>query len=654
MLRLMLLSLLCLCFGWLSAQVEDDAVLFTVDDKEVTVGEFRYIYTKSNAEQADFSEASLREYLELYERFKLKVTRAYEMGLDTVRSLQQELDGYRRQLADNYLIDRSVTDKLVEEMYERKQQDVDFSHILIRVGDRAIPEDTLEAYRRIQVVASQLNTRNFSEIASSSSEDNRSKGRGGRIGFIPAPMPSGFYALETLLHEGEIGEVLGPVRSKVGYHMVIVHERRPTVGEIEAAHIWVQKNDSNESQAREKIERALALLNAGTPFEQVSAEMSEDARNAENGGYIGWFGLNKYEDSFEEAAFALETDGAISPIVETSAGFHILRRIAKRGVQPLSDERPLLERAVKADTRYTQAIEALLLDIRQRANVSEDRASLERWTRTLVDSAFLHFRWSVPTPRDESPLLLLGENGETVYTMADFQDYLASKARERMSAGRVDGSRAAVDALYPEWVRETLLAYEETKLEERYPEFRALMREYEEGILLFEATKVEVWDRAASDSTGLAAYFADHRDDYIWEERAAVTLYQISGDKLAQQSDIYEFAQTHSPDEVLSQFGRDNLNVQEDTYERGRLPQLGDVEWANGETTSPLTNPRNGTITFYKIEEVLPGGRKELDEARGYVIADYQDQLEEEWVDGLRSRFPIKLNRRIFNKLVQD
>ncbi|MEM6878627.1 MAG: hypothetical protein AAF544_08720, partial [Bacteroidota bacterium] len=263
-------------------------------------------------------------------------------------------------------------------------------------------------------------------------------------------------------------------------------------------------------------------------------------------------------------------------------------------------------------------------------------------------------RWSVPTPRDESPLLLLGENGETVYTMADFQDYLASKARERMSAGRVDGSRAAVDALYPEWVRETLLAYEETKLEERYPEFRALMREYEEGILLFEATKVEVWDRAASDSTGLAAYFADHRDDYIWEERAAVTLYQISGDKLAQQSDIYEFAQTHSPDEVLSQFGRDNLNVQEDTYERGRLPQLGDVEWASGETTSPLTNPRNGTITFYKIEEVLPGGRKELDEARGYVIADYQDQLEEEWVDGLRSRFPIKLNRRNFNKLVQD
>ncbi|MEM8585338.1 MAG: peptidylprolyl isomerase [Bacteroidota bacterium] len=654
MLRLLLMGFLGLCTCWLDAQVDDTDVLFTVDGKEVTVGEFRYIYTKSNAQEADFSESSLREYLELYERFKLKVTRAYEMGLDTVRSLQQELAGYRRQLADNYLIDRSVTDKLVTEMYERKQQDVDFSHILISVGDRAVPEDTLAAYARIEALANQLNTRNFAELASSSSQDNYTKGRGGRVGFISAPMPAGFYALESLLFEGETGKVLGPVRSKAGYHMVFIHERRPAAGEVEAAHIMVRKSEDDNGAAREKIERALALLNAGTPFEQVSTEISEDVRTAQNGGYIGWFGVNRYEDPFEEAAFGLENDNAISEIVETSVGYHIIKRIARRSVQPLSDERPLLERAVKADSRYNEAIEALLLDIRQRANVSEDRALLEQWTRTLVDSAFLHFRWSTPEPKDERPLMLLGENEETVYTMADFQDYLASKARERMSAGRTDGSRAAVDALYPEWVKETLLAYEETKLEDRYPEFRALMREYEEGILLFEATKIEVWDKAAADSVGLAEYFEAHREDYIWEERAEVTLYQISGDKLAQQANIYEFARNNGPEEVLNQFGRDNLTAQPDTYERGRLPQLGDVEWAAGVMTDPLTNPRNGTITFYKIEEILAGGQKELDEARGYVIADYQDQLEKEWVDSLKEQFPVRVNRRIFNKLVQD
>ncbi|MEM6397184.1 MAG: peptidylprolyl isomerase [Bacteroidota bacterium] len=654
MLRLLLLGLFGLCTFWLSAQVSDDEVLFTVDGKEVTVGEFRYIYTKSNAGNADFSEASLREYLELYERFKLKVARAYEMGLDTIQSLQKELAGYRRQLADNYLIDRSVTDRLIEEMYERRQQDVDFSHILIKVDERAIPRDTMAAYQKAQTLAESLTAKNFAEIASASSEDTYSKVRGGRVGYIAAPMPAGFYGLENLLYVGKVGEVLGPVRTKAGYHMVMVNERRPAQGEVEAAHIMVRKPEGDQTEAREKIDRALALLNAGTPFEQVSAELSEDVRTADNGGYIGWFGVNKYEDSFEEAAFGIAADKGISPIIETRVGYHILRRIARRGVQPLADERPLLERAVKADSRYEAAIDALMLDIRQRANVKEERATLEKWTRSLVDSAFLHFRWSVPTPRDESPLLLLGENGETVYTLADFQDYLAENARERMSAGRNDGSRGAVYILFPKWTREVLLEYEETKLEDRYPEFRSLMREYEEGILLFEATKIEVWDKAAEDSVGLAEFFANHRSDYTWDERAEVTLYQVSGDKLAQQQAIYDFARTNNSEAVLNKFGRQDLNVQPDTYEKGRLPQLGDVEWASGATTSPVTNPRDGTVTFYKIEQIMPGGQKELDEARGYVIADYQDQLEKEWVEELRRRFPVKVYKRVFNKLVKD
>lgn len=655
MLRLLFCCLVSLMTLNLSAQVADEEVLFTVDGKDVTVGEFRYIYSKTNPELADFSEASLREYLDLYERFKLKVARAYEMGLDTIVALQNELAGYRRQLADNYLIDRSVTDQLVEELYERQQEDVDFSHLLIAVAPTADPQDTLAAYRRAQELARQLKPRNFAEIVGANSDDTYSKDRGGRIGFINAPMPSGFYGLENLLYQAEVGQVAGPVRSKAGYHLVLVHERRPAFGEMEVAHIMVRRPaDGDVSAAQEKINRAYRLLASGTPFEQVATELSEDARTSSNGGYIGFFGINQYEDSFEEAAFALANDGDFSEVIETRIGFHIIRRISLKGVQPLLDQRPLLERTVKADDRHSMALDALLLDIRQRANVVEDRALLETFTRSLVDSTFLNFRWKAPDNKDERLLVNFGDQANFQFSLADFLDVLQTKGRERITLGRSGDSREVVNTLYEEWLTEQLMAFEESQLEERYPEFRSLMREYEEGILLFEATKKEVWDRAAADSVGLEAFFAEHRSNYVWGERAEVSMYQIRGDKLALQRAIFDFAASHTTNEVAEEYGRDNLMTNTDSYEQGRLPQLEGVEWAAGQMTPAISDPRNGTVTFYKIERLLPGGQKELSDARGYVIADYQDQLESEWVEELRERFPIRVNRRVFNKLVRD
>lgn len=655
MLRLLFCCLVSLTTLHLSAQPADEEVLFTVDGKDVTVGEFRYIYSKTNPESADFSEASLREYLDLYERFKLKVARAYEMGLDTIVALQNELAGYRRQLADNYLIDRSVTDQLVEELYERQQEDVDFSHLLIAVAPTAEPQDTLVAFRQAQELARQLKPRNFAEMVQASSDDTYSKDRGGRIGFISAPMPAGFYDLESLLYGAEVGRVVGPVRSKAGYHLVLVHERRPAFGEMEVAHIMVRRPaDGDASAAREKIDRAHRLLSSGTPFEQVATELSEDARTSSNGGYIGFFGINQYEDSFEETAFKLANDGDFSDVIETRIGFHIIRRISLKGVQPLLDQRPLLERTVKADDRHAMALDALLLDIRQRADVVEDRALLEIFTRSLVDSTFLNFRWKAPDNKDERLLVSFGDQSDFQFSLADFLDVLQTKGRERITLGRSGDSREVVNTLYEEWLNEQLMAFEESQLEDRYPEFRSLMREYEEGILLFEATKKEVWDRAAADSVGLEAFFADNRSNYVWGERAEVSMYQVRGDKLALQRAIFDFAAGHSANEVAEEYGRDNLMTNTDFYEQGRLPQLEGVEWAAGQMTPAISDPRNGTVTFYKIERLLPGGQKELSDARGYVIADYQDQLESEWVEELRERFPIRVNRRVFNKLVRD
>ena len=139
-----------LLFALESTQAQQkDEVLFTVAGTPVKVSEFDYIYSKTNGKNADYSKKSLEEYLDLYIRFKLKVRKAKEMQLDTIPSLNKELEGYRRQLADAYLIDRTVTDKLAEEAYERILQDVDISHILVAIAPNATPADTLTAYNKI-------------------------------------------------------------------------------------------------------------------------------------------------------------------------------------------------------------------------------------------------------------------------------------------------------------------------------------------------------------------------------------------------------------------------------------------------------------------------------------------------------------------------
>lgn len=654
--QLLFVFTLLLCGGSLFAQADND-VLFTVGDREVTVGEFKYIYAKTNGEAADFSRASLKEYLDLYQRFKLKVSRAYDMGLDTVQNLQRELAGYRRQLADNYLMDRAVTDRLAEELYARRQQDVEISHILVSLKNSTTPTDTLAAYQRIQSIKKGLKPAGFAAAAAQYSDDTYTKEKGGRVGFLAAPFPAGMYALETAAYEAPLNTVVGPVRTKFGYHLVLVNQRRPARGEVEIAHIMTRKPEKGDpAVARAKIERALARLEEGQAFEQVASSLSEDKKTATNGGYIGFFGINKYEKAFEDAAFALTEDEQYTDIVESKVGYHIIRRLGRKQLGTLEEERAPLTEMVKKDPRFDIASEALLADIKRRNNFQENPAVLDEYAAALDGETFFTFQWKPIMGSDTKELFRIGDRSVTV---TDFEDYLAKQSRKRASRRRRGGNPAPVAReFYEEFRKDELIAYAESRLEDDYPEFRALMREYEEGILLFEATKLEVWDRAGQDSSGLAQFFADNRDDYRWENRARVTYYTVFPKLADRAEEIRNKAMNTAPESVLLAFTKPGtsdpgLTARTDFYEEGRIPELADLPWKAGVVTKMNRNRQNGRMTFYKIEEVLGSSPKELEEARGYVIADYQDRLENDWVDRLRKRYPVKVKKRVFEKLVR-
>lgn len=638
----------------LSAQKSDDRVLFSVENKDVTVDEFSYIYSKTNGDKADFSKQSLEEYLDLYVKFKLKVQRAKDMGLDTVKVLQEELAGYRKQLSDSYLIDRAIGDRLIQEAYDHLTQDADISHILVALKTNASPADTLAAYEKIMAAQKRINKgEDFGAVAQDVSDDSYSKKKGGHIGYTTALFPSGLHRLEYAAYTSKLEQLVGPIRTKAGYHLLKVHDRRPARGEMEVSHILVRKNDTNPEQAEARIDSIYKALQAGANFEKLAQSASDDKRTAQNNGYLGFFGISRYERSFEDAAFALTANDTYTEPVQTSLGWHVIKRISKKDIQPFASEKPRLEGKVRQDARFEEAKKALLVRIRKDNNFKEKPTVLNTFIASLTDT-FTTFRWKAPTPPSQDVLFTLDGGFEA--TLGEFTNYLSKATRHRVTYAREGNAETVARKLYDEFIDDQLLKYEEQMLEERYPEFKSLMREYEEGILLFEATKLEVWDKAAQDTTGLENFFKGVQGKYRWDERAVCSVYRIGLSHKEEADAIRAYAKEHTADEVKAKFneeGNVKVLVESATYEQHKSVEAKDMTWKVGALTDVVENKRSRSLTFKKIEEILPTANKELAEARGYVIADYQDQLERQWVEELRNSYKVKINDKVFQSLVK-
>ncbi len=655
--RAILLLLTVLCgISALSAQ-QDDPVLFTVEGNPVNVSEFEYIYSKTNGQQADFSRKSLEEYLDLYVKFKLKVQKAKELRLDTIAALQRELEGYRRQLADSYLIDKEVTEKLIREAYDRIQEDIDISHLLVAVKPTAPPEDTLAAYQKALAAKKRIEGgADFSEVAREVSDDPFVDRNGGRIGYVTALLPNGLYHLETAAYNTGVGELTGPVRTNFGYHLVTVHERRPARGQIEAAHILIRADSTNFEAKKARIDSVYQALQNGADFAALAKAVSEDKRSAARGGDIGFFGINQYSRDFEDAAFGLAQDGDYSEPVRTSSGWHVIRRISKREIQPFEIEKSRLKGNIQRDSRFERARTAMLERIKEQNGFQAFPEVLEQYAQTLTDT-FLTFRWKAPA--EPSPAVLFQLNGGArKVTLGDFTEHLGRSTRDRIGlGGRNMGVEEAVQTLYQDFVNKKLLQFEEEQLEEKYPDFKALMREYEEGILLFEVTKMLVWDKASQDSAGLTKFYEKVKGQYRWEERAVMSIYYVSKEGEDQLEAIRAFAAENEPQAVLERFNTDGqviVTVEEKTYEKSRNEYQGQVAWEAGALSQTEPNPRLKRSKFVKVEKILPRDFKTLREARGYVVADYQDHLEQQWVEQLRAEYKVKIMEEVFQSLIKS
>ena len=626
----------------------NDPVLFTVEDNPVHLSEFDYIYSKNTGKNTDYSIESLQEYLDLYVKFKLKVQRAKEMQLDTIPSLMKELEGYRKQLAKSYLTDKEVTDRLVKEVYERSANDVKLSHILVSLKENANSKQEADAKRKIDEIYNKIKGgMSFDDAVQEFSEDKMSKENGGALPFLNAMFPAGFYELENVGYSLKKGEVSAPIRTKLGFHVVRLDEKRPARGELEIAHILIRKEKirQKKSDGLERINAIYERLKAGEDFGTLAKELSEDNATARNEGNLGMFGINKYEKAFEDAAFSLNEDGTFTAPVESSVGWHIIKRISKQERASFEDSDKRLKALVIKDPRHNIAKKTLISRIKTESNFSEDKSVLDAFSKTL-DKTFFSYKWR-PEALEPKTLFTFGDN---VVTLNDFVDYAKSNTRARLRMDEMP-MEDAIASLYTKFVEQEAIDYEEKQLINKYPDFKAIMREYEEGILLFEVTKMKVWDKASQDSIGLDNFYKTNAYRYQWKERARMETYTLNTDDEAIVAKFMKKAKRKSPEWLKNKFG-DIFTVEEQLYERGSKDVSG-IKFSSKSMSLPVVNERKSITTFRKIVEIIPASPKSLNDARGYIEADYQDELERIWINNLKAKYNVEINEDVLKSLAK-
>lgn len=605
--------------------------LFRVGTKTVSKAEFQYVYGKNKDVGANIDPKTESEYLDLYVQFKRKVAAAEAMGRDTMPSFVNEYNGYYKQLLKPYLTDKNVDERLVQEAYERMQWDMRASHIMVDCAENALPSDTLRAYKQIMGIKDRLDRGEpFTQLAALST-DTYSAERGGDLGWFT--VFGMVYPFESAVFTAPEGQVVGPIRTQFGYHLIRVTGKRPARHTMQAAHILILDTESEPNpDAKQQIEEVYAKLQGGEPFAAAAMKYSEDPTTAKQGGRLAPFGINQMLPEFEDAAFSLTDDGTYSAPFKTKLGWHIVQRVGRNPLPGRQEAERQLAQKIRRDERSNASQKAYVDRLKREYRFDLNEKNLDKLLVALEKGKGVG---------KAAKLQLATYNGTEVVTGTAVLAKL-KKETESTVAQNVAYAR------FQEFTTELMLAEAERQLPVVNAEFRYLAQEYREGILVFELTREKVWDKAAMDTLGLKAFFADHRANYQWPER--ITGSVLSGTDAKSLKKAADLARQGVPvakiqkvlnvkSEVVSVTDAEKLALGSEgkNARQAMLGQFTGLDKVKG------AFEQNGTWFVLIATERIPAGPKELSECRGQVIADYQKHLESEWMKELATQFPLEM-----------
>lgn len=640
------------------AQAQNDEILMTIAGKKVTVGEFMTIYQKNNVKNEPVDKKSLNDYLDLFINFKLKVREAEDLGLDTLTSFQTELAGYRDQLAKPYFTDEATIDRLVKEAYDRSLTDIRASHIFVRVKADALPEDTLKAFEKITSLRERLmKGEDFGQLAVAESEDPSArdreatpqqpamKGNHGDLGYFT--VFDMVYSFETGAYTTAVGMVSKPVRSEYGYHLIKVTGKYPAMRKVTVAHLYltIPKNSTAADSTRihARIDSLYQVLRNGGNWDELVKKYSDDKGSSPKGGVLPKFGVNRMVPEFIDAIYKMKQPGDISEPILTSYGWHIVKLVERDEPKSFDEEKSDLKQKVLKDGRSQLSRDVVLQRIKTEYGFTEYPEALAEIYPIVTDSIF-YGKWD-PKPYLEmnKPLFKIGN---MTFRQKDLVNYIASKQKKREK----ENLRVAVDKIYQDYVNESLMKWENAHLEKKYPEFKALVNEYRDGILLFDLTDQKVWSKAVKDTVGLKQFYEKNKNNYLWGTRVDATVYKVKDPAAA--SKVRNFLKTGlSDDAILKELNTDTakvLTVESGKFSRKDNQFVDQVKWEPGISADI---PDGKGVAFVKVRAVLKPEPKQLNEARGLITADYQNYLEKEWIRELRAKYPVVVNQDVLAKI---
>ena len=648
----------------LFAQGWKSKTLITIGDRNISAGEFMEVYEKNNIKSDVIDKKNVDEYLDMYINFKLKVVEAENLKMDTLPKFVKEYEGYRQQLAKPYFSSEAATEKLIAEAYERMKWDVNAAHILIRCEKSAVPADTLEAYNKtLELRKRILNGEDFGDVAVEASDDPSAKGleeipgkqraikgNRGELGYFT--VFDMVYPFESGAYNTKEGQLSMPVRSDFGYHIIKVNSKTPACGQIRAAHLFLIVDDKDPMKS-DSVVRAKAfniykeLDKDGKNWDVMVRKYSDDKGSAPNGGILSPFKVNQIVPEFISALKKLGPNEFSEP-VKTNYGYHIVKLISMSGIKDLEAERENITKRVEKDMRAKVSDEVVLKRIMKENKFKEYVKVKDEFIAT-IDTTLHEGDYVMAEGVDTTKVLF--KFGKQKYTVADFANYI----KKNQSKQPFMSSASYAYKLYDEFLKDSAFAYEDAHLEEKHPDFKLLVDEYHDGILLFDLMDKEVWKKAEKDTTGLKNYYEEHKNEYMWNERVN-TIYITVNQRESVERVEQLIKMDLSADSIRSILKDEQIKgviVKTRHFQKGDNVDIDETEWKTG-IVRVIPSTVDNTTKVFKIIDVRDPEPKTLREAKGVVVSAYQAQLEEDWLNELKAKYPVTINEKLLEKVKKN
>jgi peptidyl-prolyl cis-trans isomerase SurA len=636
--RYFIVFLLSLQFLFAWGQVQKKTVppivLFTIAGKPTYTNEFIYLYKKNHTNKSqDYTESKIEEYINLFINFKLKVTEAQKRGMDTTAKFNKELKTYREELKKPYRAEKDVLDKLTRETYDHLTQEVRASHILIQMKPEATPEDTLTAFTKITDIRKRIMAgEDFEKLARELSDDPSAKYNGGSLGYFTAMQM--VYPFEEAAYQTKVGDVSSIVRTRFGYHIIKVFDKKPSRGEVEVSHILLRSTKDNEVKVKNQIFEIYDQLKKGRGWDELCKQYSDDSNTKNAGGRLRPFGVGALAavPEFEATAFAMQTPGEISDPFQSNIGWHIIRLEKKISTPTYAEIESSLKKRVARDERMKISEQALAVKRKRDLGFIENN---ETKTKVIAaaDSNLLKGNWKFAGNPELKKSELFSLSGKSIRS-GDFISWVES---QHTSSKLMPNTY--MNQLYDNWVEGKINEAEEEKIVKENPDFKYLLAEYREGILLFEVMEKEVWNKASEDSVGQRKFYQEHVSKYEAGNRVEARIFSTTD-----KSFLEEVKKKIANGDTLKDADMKKFKLAQSfrNYEKGESKAIDKINWVPGLQETEI----DGTYYLIEVKRLVAPGPKSLEEAKAKVISDYQDSLEKSWLASLKNKFPVALNNK--------